>query len=275
MSNQKLLQQNHISSHQYQRRAVVPLLSSRRTTRNKKTNAVTMDVRQRKGAYVQISQDSSKLIAVEDEETRLRIETARRYEKFGKVLVVVMFIVSVVFLVPYSFRFLGEGSKIRPHEVWILFSGIMFVALLLGGRTFLDRMKANNLLKKELREKEMIVEQIYKCISPQVLGEMVVFPVQVKRRDAEKTRFLRLTDEYVQVELSEQGDPTSMLKDLCGYAFGSKYDTVVWVGGGKAGPTGLAVGVFAPGYDHDLAWRIGTLIEDQCPKLSTTTTNAW
>eukprot|EP00640_Fibrocapsa_japonica_P006896 CAMPEP_0113934856 /NCGR_PEP_ID=MMETSP1339-20121228/2113_1 /TAXON_ID=94617 /ORGANISM="Fibrocapsa japonica" /LENGTH=163 /DNA_ID=CAMNT_0000936805 /DNA_START=302 /DNA_END=793 /DNA_ORIENTATION=+ /assembly_acc=CAM_ASM_000762 len=124
--------------------------------------------------------------------------------------------------------------------------------------------------KREWREYKHLVEsvneQTYQCITVQVLDSVVVFPVQVRRRDAPVSRFYRIGEEFVQVELSQSGDPTPLLQALCRDVIGSDFGVKVWVGAGKSGPTGLAVGIVREGYGPSLANHVGMAIEQSIQK---------
>ena len=65
-----------------------------------------------------------------------------------------------------------------------------------------NRSRAREYQKKELQ----IINSTYRCISPQVLGNFVVFPIKIMRRDADFDRIVMLTDKELVVELSQGGN---------------------------------------------------------------------
>eukprot|EP00520_Triparma_pacifica_P013085 CAMPEP_0118651772 /NCGR_PEP_ID=MMETSP0785-20121206/10959_1 /TAXON_ID=91992 /ORGANISM="Bolidomonas pacifica, Strain CCMP 1866" /LENGTH=190 /DNA_ID=CAMNT_0006544237 /DNA_START=474 /DNA_END=1042 /DNA_ORIENTATION=+ len=72
--------------------------------------------------------------------------------------------------------------------------------------------RKQNVERAKLREERdhfrEVEESTYRCIRPQILGSMVVFPVLIVRRSAPGgiDRVLKVTDEVVRVELGMGGD---------------------------------------------------------------------
>jgi len=203
-----------------------------------------------------------------EEKEEDHIEKIQRYERLGKILAVLACFFSAFVLLPFSLKMVGViGEDSNPVTKWrilIMFGGILVVIFLVSGRALVKDWKLSCIHRAHQQERQLIIDQTYKCIAPQILNRMVVFPLQVRRRDALKARFVRLTDEFVQVELTcLQEDPTADLQQLAAEVFGSNdVESVVWVGGGKAGPTGLAMGIKSDKFGSKLAIRIGQLIED-------------
>ncbi|CAM9199817.1 unnamed protein product [Ascophyllum nodosum] len=120
----------------------------------------------------------------------------------------------------------------------------------------------NRRIRKAKRQMEAIEEQTYGCIQPQVLDSFVVFPVRVNKRGCSASSWVEIGEQAVVVNLCASlkvtgaVDTEGPLRRLCEATFGEDLGVIVYCGGGKAGPTGLAVGVGRKGFGRYLASRV-------------------
>lgn len=99
--------------------------------------------------------------------------------------------------------------SIRPLEtgLWIIISlvGITLFCILLYRACAADHVFQSTQQSIQLQSKQ-ILDGTYRCIRPQILGSMVVFPVTIHSRDAFEDSMLTLTDHHLVIGLAQGGD---------------------------------------------------------------------
>ena len=115
--------------------------------------------------------------------------------------------------------------------------------------------------------------QTFKCVSPQVPGEFVVFPVRVRKRGVAASRVVSLEADELRVELDTRArdaegkiDSEGSLRALLEAALLPRFEAgaaeIVTFQGADGGPTGLAGGLALNRADFDLGRKVGCFLMD-------------
>ena len=115
--------------------------------------------------------------------------------------------------------------------------------------------------------------QTFKCVSPQVPGEFVVFPVRVRKRGVAASRVVSLEADELRVELDTRArdaegkiDSEGSLRALLEAALLPRFEAgaaeIVTFQGADGGPTGLAGGLALNRADFDLGRKVGCFLLD-------------
>ncbi|GMH59713.1 hypothetical protein TrRE_jg7244 [Triparma retinervis] len=90
---------------------------------------------------------------------------------------------------------LASLSNLDLHLATLISLLLFLVFCIYIGKTLSDNNKANRSAREQRDYRARVEGSTYRCIRPQVLGSMVVFPVSVARRDAEVDGVVKVTDE--------------------------------------------------------------------------------
>ena len=209
-----------------------------------------------------------------------------------KIFAALAFFVSVFVLFPLSLK-LALGDSLRNEVI----GGIGFVCFGIIFYYSALQFKEQNVRNKEARTHKQVMENVvdgtYRCVQPQIIGSLVVFPIKVNSRSAMTDRVIKLGDEHLYVELAQNAvagefagsdrdevkkaamlargeDTNNRLRQLLynsvntpqtqGYG---EFNVRVF-SGNSGGPTGLAVGVSKQDFGNMLAGVVGNAIESCC-----------
>ena len=115
-----------------------------------------------------------------------------------------MFFLSCFVFAPYTLHVtIGDYLEQWHYALFFfLFFGTIFVVML-------QALKNDNLVRREQRrfrsEAEQVLDQTYRCVMPQILNSMVVFPIKVQSRDATRDIIVRLDEDFLTIELAQGG----------------------------------------------------------------------
>mmetsp|Transcript_21749 Transcript_21749/g.32495 ORF Transcript_21749/g.32495 Transcript_21749/m.32495 type:complete len:278 (-) Transcript_21749:2727-3560(-) len=215
------------------------------------------------------------------------------------ILIFSAFVCSTFVIMPYSLYLAFENwLDLNANPMYLILLAMVVIALLFVwlGRTLYE----NNVIRRKRRRwfahNNAVLDSTYGCISPQgVLGSVVIFPVQISKRDAKRDVIFKLEATFLNVHL-EQGESIRQLK-IEGVPKGEKAlqrrlefmkireaDTerrvralvvnavarnnvgapfqVKILSGANSGPTGLSVLILCPDYGPTLAAFVGKCFEE-------------
>lgn len=180
---------------------------------------------------------------------------------------ILLIVVTATYILPASLRIVF-GPKLPPYLGTIIAASIGIPVVLFAGFEMWKNLQANRQARKVRQQQEAIDQQTYGCIQPQVLNSFVVFPVRVNKRGCVASSWVEIGEQGVvanlcaAVKVTGVADTEGPLRRLCEATFRQDLEVIVYCGGGKAGPTGLAVGVGREGFGPFLASVVGHSIKD-------------
>lgn len=177
-----------------------------------------------------------------------------------RILILASLCVSLYFLLPFSVHAFLESiglKQSRKATILITLGASMIVCGCLGWAMQRDLARAR-IEFIEARRKLALRRASFKCVTPQVFGQFVVFPVRVDRRGQKRSRIVALDELFLRVELRTNhdagADSASALKELLQAELLPRFNNnadIVTFQGKDAGPTGLAAGLALKGPRRD------------------------
>lgn len=171
---------------------------------------------------------------------------------------------------PLAIHLLRTEPALQPIAIA---TGIVFLVAWLAVVFFklTEDGKSQKLARDVLRALKLMEENSYKAVRPQRIGDCVAIPITVVMRGVPASRVVNLTEDSLEVELADvynlagRNDQEKALLNLMhGVLKDDRFVVQVREGGGKthSGPTGLGVTVGMPGFGVDLAYTVGSMLEE-------------
>ncbi|GMI36122.1 hypothetical protein TeGR_g5282 [Tetraparma gracilis] len=120
-----------------------------------------------------------------------------------RLLVLLAFLTSVFGLLPTALRMLAGPNWLRDDVLYGACFLLLLVAAYLGGSSLRAESRQRRRLREQARREERVSGGTYRCVQPQILNTMVVFPLRVRRRDAGADAVVELDDDCLTVELAQ------------------------------------------------------------------------
>ena len=124
-----------------------------------------------------------------------------------KLFILGAFAVSVLMLLPLSLRAILPKSVPTSALVGIGCAAF-FAVLAYAGLKMRDDNKKRRAFRQERDRDMQILDSTYKCIRPQILGSLVVFPITIKNRSAEVDTLNFLNDDSLSLSLNQGSSRT-------------------------------------------------------------------